>query len=119
MAEMLGFDRIRRSVAERRMEVAGVVVGKPEVERFEEGGRTGPLVQPDQLLLQGPQEPLGVGVALGVAVAGEGLSGRGSTAMRTARRACDREYLRLPRPGARDASVQRRGGSRAEAPAGS
>ena len=31
MAEMLGFD-IRRSVAERRMEIGGVVVGEPTVE---------------------------------------------------------------------------------------
>jgi hypothetical protein len=33
VAEMLGFDRIRRSVAERRMEVAGVVVGEPPPSR--------------------------------------------------------------------------------------
>jgi hypothetical protein len=31
-------------------------------------------VEPDQLLLQGPQEALGVGVALGVVVAREGLA---------------------------------------------
>ena len=29
---MLGFDDIRRSVTERRMEVVGVVVGEPAVE---------------------------------------------------------------------------------------
>src|ERR671918_1286633 len=71
---MLGFDDIRGSVTERRMEVAGVVGGEPAVEGFEESGRTGPLVQPHQLLFQGPQEALGVGVALGIAVAGEGLA---------------------------------------------
>jgi hypothetical protein len=32
MAEMLGFDRIRRAVIESRMKVAGVVAGNPTVE---------------------------------------------------------------------------------------
>jgi hypothetical protein len=53
---MLGFDDVPRSVAERRMEIAGVVVGKPAVEGFEEGGRAGPLAEPDQLLLQRPED---------------------------------------------------------------
>jgi hypothetical protein len=48
---MLGFDDIRRSVAERQMAIAGVVVGKPAVEGGEEGGRAAPFAQPDQLLL--------------------------------------------------------------------
>jgi hypothetical protein len=38
VAEMLGFDDIRRSVVDRRMELAGVVVEEPAVESFEEGG---------------------------------------------------------------------------------
>src|SRR6188768_3377750 len=73
MAKVFGFDRIRRSVAEGRMEIGGVVIDEPAFEGREEGGRAGPLAQPDQLLLEGPEEPLGVGVALGVAIAGEGL----------------------------------------------
>jgi hypothetical protein len=51
------------------MQIAGVVLGEPAIEGLEEGGRAGPLVQLHQLLLQGPQEALGVGVAFGIAVA--------------------------------------------------
>jgi hypothetical protein len=40
---MLGFDGIRRSVAERRIEMGGVVVGKPAIEGSEEGAGAGPL----------------------------------------------------------------------------
>jgi hypothetical protein len=46
----------------------------PVVEGLEEGARAGPLAEPDQLLLQRPEEPLGIGVALGIAVAGGGLA---------------------------------------------
>ena len=70
MAKVFGFDRIRRSVAEGRMQIGGVVIDEPAFEGREEGGRAGPFAQPDQLLLEGPEEPLGVGVALGVAIAG-------------------------------------------------
>src|SRR6478735_7859379 len=73
MAKVFGFDRIRRSVAEGRMEIGGIVIDEPAFEGREKGDRAGPLTQPDQLLLEGPEEPLGVGVALGVAIAGEGL----------------------------------------------
>jgi hypothetical protein len=39
VAEMHGFDKIRCSMTERRMEIAGVVVGEPAVECGEEGAR--------------------------------------------------------------------------------
>ena len=71
MAEVFGFHGIRRSITERRMPVVGVVVGKPAVECREERDRAGPLAQPHQLLLERPEEALGVGVTLGVVVARE------------------------------------------------
>ena len=50
-----------------------VVGGDPRLKHTGEGDRTSPCVQPEAFLLPRAHHPLGVGVPLGVVIAGKGL----------------------------------------------
>ena len=62
-----------RPIPETRMQIADVERLEPPGDGIGQFEGAGPLAQPDALLLQRTDRPLGVGVALGVVVAREGL----------------------------------------------
>ena len=71
---MLVFMLHRCLVTQRRVKIATVVVLDPNNQFVNELDGAFPLMQPDEFLFEGTHEPLGIGVAFGVVVTGEGLA---------------------------------------------
>ena len=71
---MLAFHLVGRPVAQGGMQIVLIEPLDPAAHLLGHFVLVLPLPQPQQLFLHRPDRPLGVGVALGVAVAGEGLA---------------------------------------------
>ena len=72
-ADPLLFTRLGRPIPETRMQVADVELLEPPGDGIGQFKGAAPLPQPHAFLLERADAALGVGVALGIVVAGEGL----------------------------------------------
>ena len=73
MADPLLFTRLGRPIPETRMQIADVELLEPPGASVSQLERAAPLAQPEALFFERADAALGVGVTLGIVVAGEGL----------------------------------------------
>ena len=70
---VVSFELPGRLVAQSGMQVMRVVRGDPSAQGTDEGKGTAPFLEPEALLLEGAHQALGIGIALGIVLAGKGL----------------------------------------------